>query len=190
MKRVFSNKWLTLTLVGVLFVAGYEWGIMPLVRYNNRLNVKLSLLEKDISELFVLKEQYQELVNEIEVQGKQSNPRAFNLLSYIQEASDSLGVKSYIKSMRPTQRDIDEMHREETVSMELSKVPLNEFVSSLYLLETALDTVWIVQATCHPDAQEGMDIDLTVSAIVDKEPTQSQRRSEKTSLRRAMSTQQ
>lgn len=179
MKKYIKNTWLSLALAGILAVAGYQWCIMPLVNYNERLKATISSTTRRLAELSVLERRYQELTREIEARGFENRAETFNLLSYLQESSDSIGVRPYIKSMRPSQKDIDQKYREESVSMELHKIPLEDLIPYLYLLDTARDGMWIVQAACRPDAAEGMDLDLTVSSIVEKDLSQPSGRKEK-----------
>ena len=169
MKAIRDNKLLFSVLAAVLLVAGYEWGVSPFLNYASKLQAKVTAAEHAVAELAALENRYRTLAREIESQGLRSNPVGFNLLSYLQQAFERLEVKTYVKSMRPAQKDIDENHREELVGVEVAKIPLKQFVELVSFLETELETVWIVQATCRPDAVEGMHLEMTVASIVDKD---------------------
>jgi type II secretory pathway component PulM len=177
MKNSLERRWLLLALGAVLAIAVFQWGIVPAIRYGEALHGRIAAAQKNLAELTVLDRRFQELTNSQATLGRQMSPPTFQLLSYIQESTDRLGIKPHIESMRPTAKDIDATHREDSVHVVLSKVPLAILVPYLHHLETGLDSVWIAQASCHPDTVEGMDLELTISTIVEKplvEPTRQQ----------------
>ncbi|EFL49707.1 hypothetical protein DesfrDRAFT_3561 [Solidesulfovibrio fructosivorans JJ]] len=176
-KFALERKWLLLVLGVVLTMAVFQWGIAPAFRYEEALRGKIAAMHRILGELTVLEKRFQEMARAQVALGRQISPPTFQLLSYIQENTDRLGIKPYIKSMRPTTKDIAPTHREDSVNLALSKVPLATLVPYLHYLDTGLDSVWIAQAACHPDSVEGMDLELVISAIVEKpltEPTRQQ----------------
>ena len=136
----------------VLLLAVSQWLVRPIIRYKRAMTLGIQQSEKRLQNLNRLARTYSDMRAEStrHEQALRKRQRDFTLFAFLEGLASRDGLRSKIEFMRPSVKQLSDVHQEEQVEMRLKDVSLSSLVPYLYHVETAPERVRIKRITIRP----------------------------------------
>lgn len=144
--------------IGLAFVVKFV--IFPALDRRTRLEKAIAVKTKQMTEIILLKNEYESLVRQ-NARAKQQFARrekGFTLFSFMDRLAGQAGVKETISYMKPfTIARKDSPFKTTQVELKLSGVIMDRFVSYLQMVETSPNMVYVRKLSISkPDGEKGL----------------------------------
>lgn len=127
----------------------YQLALRPLSEKRAQLEAGIQAREQELAELTGIVQKYQRLTARSSSSGS-ADPN-FNLFAALEKLTTRSGLMDHVDSMRPGSRDLDSRTREHWVEVQLSRAPLKDITSFLYLIRTADQDVYVKRFSARKD---------------------------------------
>lgn len=142
--------------VGIFVVS--QFIVSPLINKKKRLIRDLDVKTKILSEMQVLKSEYEALNKQADMTSIDFNKRekGFTLFSFLDKLSGQAGIKDHINYMKPSTTNAkDGSFKLSQVELKLKAIDLKQLTSYLYMIETSENMVFVkrlsVAQSTNPD---------------------------------------
>lgn len=167
----FSRKQILLIAgsVMVLFLAS-QLVVRPLLKKKEKLAKNIERSEKRLQELVDLEKLYLDMKAENSRVEKdlQQRKQDFTLFAFLEGLASRDGLKRQIEFMRPSVKQLSDMHQEEQVEMRLKGVSLESLIPYLYHIETAPEKVAISRLTIRPQQRNRSELEVNLVVVTRK----------------------
>ncbi len=154
----------------ILILAVFQWGILPLRKHAEDMQVKIVRSRAYLQEMEQLGQRYQRKKKSLERLGVPGlkRPRNFTLFAFVESQATKDGLRTHIAFMRPSKKNLSAERTEELVEMRLTGVDLNILVPYLFHMESAPEEVFVKRLTIRSKErnQNMLDVDLVLSAVL------------------------
>ncbi len=167
MKTIHQRLFLYSSLAAVLVLAGWQWGVRPLLDRQEELAWELATSEKLLAQMYTLEKTFAiETQHSQGVMNKLGKQRNFNLFAYLESMASKDGIRDKIDAMSPKSQTVNDAVREEQVEMRLRGVYLDHLVPYLYHIETAPQMIRIVKFRLKSNDRKPLDVDMVLATYV------------------------
>jgi type II secretory pathway component PulM len=143
--------------------------ISPALKKRTDLNRRIIQARRQLAELRVLKEEYDQILVETEKINRKvsARPRSFTLFSFLDQTATKLNLKNNMASMKPSRRGIDSNLSEEMVEVRLEGISLENLVAYLYEIERTGAAVAIASIRIQPESRlgGGLNVSMQVTSV-------------------------
>jgi general secretion pathway protein M len=155
--------------VVVLFLAS-QLVVRPLLKKTEKLAKNIERSEKRLTELVGLEKLYLDMKAENSRVEKdlQQRKQDFTLFAFLEGLASRDGLKRQIEFMRPSVKQLSDMHQEEQVEMRLKGVSLESLIPYLYHIETAPEKVAISRLTIRPQQRNRSQLEVNLVVVTRK----------------------
>ena len=154
----------------LVILALSQWLVRPILNKRKRLAISIQRSEERIQEMVRLEQLYQKMRAENtrvekDLRGRKGD---FTLFAFLEALAGRDGVKSQIEFMRPSVKELGDMHQEEQVEMRLKAVSLERLIPYLYHIEEAPEQVRIRRLTIRPNQRDQSQLEVTLVVVTRK----------------------
>jgi general secretion pathway protein M len=144
--------------------------VRPLVKKKKKLAKNIERSEKRLEELVGLERLYLDMQAENSRVEKdlQQRKQDFTLFAFLEGLASRDGLKRQIEFMRPSVKQLSDLHQEEQVEMRLKGVSLESLIPYLYHIETAPEKVAIRRLTIRPQQRDRSQLEVNLVVVTRK----------------------
>jgi len=141
--------------------------VFPLADKRARLAKGLAAREKEVVEMRMMQERYQELSKQsgslISLLAKRDP--GFSLFSFLEKNAADSQVKEHIAYMKPSGSTKNELFKQSLVEMKLQAISLKQLVAFLEKTESSENLVGIDKITIQENTKEASALDVTLQMV-------------------------
>lgn len=154
----------------IVILALSQWLIRPIIGKRKKLATSIQRSEERMQEMLRLEQLYREMQAENARVEKdlRGRKRDFTLFAFLEGLAGRDGVKSQIEFMRPSVKQLGDMHQEEQVEMQLKGVSLERLIPYLYHIEASPEQVRIRRLTIRPNQRDQSQLEVTLVVVTRK----------------------
>ena len=154
----------------MVFFALSQWLIRPIVGKRKKLAASIQRSEERMQEMLRLEQLYRKMRAESARLEKdlRGRKRDFTLFAFLEGLAGRDGVKGQIEFMRPSVKQLGDMHQEEQVEMRLKGVSLERLIPYLYHIEASPEQVRIKRLTIRPNQRDQSQLEVTLVVVTRK----------------------
>lgn len=148
--------------VGVFIV--WQLMVSPLLTSKNRLERNLDAKTKILTEMRLLKAEYDVAGNQADISkiNFSSREKGFTLFSFLDKLSGQAGIKDHIAYMKPSTTVLDDAYKLSQVEIKLSAINLKQLTSYLYMIETSKNMVFVKRISVDQSSKPQGYIDVVM----------------------------
>jgi general secretion pathway protein M len=166
-----SRRQLIWIAAGVMVILALsQWLVRPIVKRRNKLAISIQRSEERMQEMVRLEQLYRKMraENSRVEKNLRGRKRDFTLFAFLEGLAGRDGVKSQIEFMRPSVKQLGDMHQEEQVEMRLKAVSLERLIPYLYHIEAAPEQVRIRRLTIRPNQRDQSQLEVSLVVVTRK----------------------
>ena len=154
----------------MVILALSQWLIRPIISKRKKLATSIQRSEERMQEMVRLEQLYRKMQAENARVEKdlRGRKRDFTLFAFLEGLAGRDGVKSQIEFMRPSVKQLGDMHQEEQVEMRLKGVSLERLIPYLYHIEASPEQVRIKRLTIRPNQRDQSQLEVTLVVVTRK----------------------
>jgi general secretion pathway protein M len=143
--------------------------VSPTLEKRSNLKTRVQEARSQSVELKLLKQQYDQILQESEKINRRvkNRPRNFTLFSFLDQTASRLNLKNNLAAMKPSRQQLDENLVEDMVEVRLEGISLENLVSYLYEIERTGAAVVISSIRIQPESRlgGGLNVHMLVNSL-------------------------
>lgn len=170
MMKLTRSQMLLIAASVLVLLALSQLIVRPILKKRNQLAASIDRSEKRLEELVRLERLYRDMKTEnarVEEDLRQRQ-QDFTLFAFLEGLAGKDGLKRQIEFMRPSVKQLSEVHQEEQVEMGLKGVSLERLIAYLYHIETAPEQVAIKRLTIRPHQRDRSQLEVNLVVVTRK----------------------
>jgi len=157
----------TLAVIVIVLGAVIQFVVTPFLEKKELYDKNVATKQNNLQQMVALREEYLLLEQDSDVltQRLARRPKNFTLFSFLEKAAGDAGVKSNIKSMKPSASVGKGPFKESLVEMKLERVTLGQMVGYLKLIESPENLVNIKRISIQSNKKETQFLDVVLQVL-------------------------
>ncbi len=170
MMKLTRSQMLLIAASVLVLLALSQLIVRPILKKRKQLAVSIERSEERLEELVRLERLYRDMKAENARVEKDLRQRQqdFTLFAFLEGLAGKDGLKRQIEFMRPSVKQLSEVHQEEQVEMGLKGVSLERLIAYLYHIETAPEQVAIKRLTIRPHQRDRSQLEVNLVVVTRK----------------------
>ncbi len=166
-QRLSSRERLLVGLAGAaaLIIALYTLVWEPLNQGRAELARRIQVKRQELTEMQSMREDYLALLNQFELRQKiieRADPK-FSLFPHIEATVGQVVGREKIASMNPTNKDIGDAYREESVEIKLTGISLQQLTDLMYRIEKSPQPLRFTRMSVKKRVRDPQSFDVTAT---------------------------
>lgn len=166
-QRLSSRERLLVGLAGAaaLIIALYTLVWEPLNEGRVELARRIQVKRQELTEMQSMREDYLALLNQFELRQKiieRADPK-FSLFPHIEATVGQVVGREKIASMNPTNKDIGDAYREESVEIKLTGISLQQLTDLMYRIEKSPQPLRFTRMSVKKRVRDPQSFDVTAT---------------------------